>query len=136
MFLQSCPSPVRSNLSSRLYISTPRFFPSSVSDPPLLCPLRLSSLVTFLALAWISQFEKQTQGTERGTMKEQENRIVQQERPTSKLTTGCEGVTLASALTLFHSFFFATSLTALYILFGGKVEHLSTQWHVKSHHTL
>lgn len=134
MFLQSCPSPDRSNLSSRLYISTPRFFPSSVSDPPLLCPLRLSSLVTCLALAWISQFENQTRGTERGTMKERGNGIVQQERPTSKLTTGCKGVTLASALTLFYSFFL--SLTALYILFGGKVEHLSTQWHVKSHHTL
>lgn len=38
--------------------------------------------------------------TERGTTKQCENGIVQQERLTSKLTTGCEGVTLASALTL------------------------------------
>lgn len=45
---------------------------------------------------------------------------VQQERPTSKLTTGCEGVTLAYALT--HSLIFP--LTALHILFGGTAEHL------------
>lgn len=50
---------------------------------------------------------------------------VQQERPTSKLTTGCEGVTLAYALTHSPIFFFLTiPLTALYILFGGTAGHL------------
>lgn len=56
-------------------------------------------------------------------MKECENGML---RPTSKLTTGCEGVTLAFTLTSLHS----VSPTALYIHFGGVAEHPCTQWYV------
>lgn len=50
--------------------------------------------------------------TEREAMKEQESRILKGERPSSKLTTGCESVTLASTLAPFHFFppFFCYSI--------------------------
>lgn len=108
----------------------PQVFPNLCFLFSLLCPLRLSSPVTSFGLAWISQPVNQTPRAERGTMKERENGVVQRERPTNKLTTGCDGVTLASSLTISLSFFFALSFTAVYIPFGGKAEHPSTRWYV------
>lgn len=54
--------------------------------------------------------------TKRGTIKAQESRRVKGERPTSKLTTGCESVTLASTLAPF-SFFFACPFLPFLLLF-------------------
>lgn len=91
----------------------PQVFPNLCFLFSLLCPLRLSSPVTSFGLAWISQPVNQTPRAERGTMKERENGVVQRERPTNKLTTGCDGVTLASSLTISLSFFFLPFLLLL-----------------------
>lgn len=84
----------------------PEVFPNLYSHP------LFSALSIFHpwwhGLPWLRFHSLKTKHENRGgggAMKERENGIVQRERPKSKLTTGCEGVTLASLLTLFHSFF-------------------------------
>lgn len=134
IFWQSYPSPVRWNLSGTLHISTPRSFPTSISHP------LFSALSVFHpwwhGLPWLRFHSLKTkQRTKRGTMKEREAGIVQQERPhkqTDNWVWRCHSHLLAShsfTLTFFPSFF-AFSFTALYILSGGKTEHPFTWWYV------
>lgn len=83
-------------------------FPNLNSHPPFSLPSP-----TFHPwvhnLPWL-RFHSLKTKHEWGTMKEWVYRIVQPERPTSKLTTGCEGVTLASLFTLFFSLLFSPFL--------------------------
>ena len=82
--------------------------PAKFPPPGLSQPLFLIPSLTFIPgdIALDFTVWKPNPRTEREMMKERESGIVLRERPTSKLTTGCEGVTLASSLTRFHSFFF------------------------------
>lgn len=101
-------------IKSLLYIS--RSFPTSILIPPFLCPLPpfIPGYTTCPGLDFTVW---------------KPYRIVQPERPTSKLTTGCEGVTLASSFRLFFSLLFFPFLycSILLDLHSGMLEWRGAQ---------
>lgn len=101
-FWRDYPSPVRSDLSRRLHFSQPLFLIYSSLPSPSFIPGEIScSSLDFTVR------KPNTRTQKGGGMKEGVN----EERPTSNLATGCEGVTLAS--TLSHSFTLFLSLLGI-----------------------
>lgn len=128
IFWQSNPSPVQRNLSSTLQISTPRSFPTSVSHP------LFSALSVFhpwwhgspwLRFHSLKTKHENREGDDEGA-RDRDTAVREAHKQTDNWVWRCHSRLLIHTLSLF----FSLSFTTLYILFGGKAEHPTTQWYV------